>query len=82
MPEGVQRRQGYFRCCLHLHLAARNLFVSLPFFSVRFTDTCIITGGCFITSNYAGQLDDEEIARWPKIGSDVEVNQVTGPRPL
>jgi hypothetical protein len=38
--------------------------------------------GCFITSNYAGQLDDEEIARWPKIGSDVEVNQVTGPRPL
>jgi uncharacterized membrane protein len=38
--------------------------------------------GCFITNSYVNQLDDEAVANWPKMGSDVEVNQVTGPRPL
>jgi hypothetical protein len=38
--------------------------------------------GCFITNSYVSQLDDETYAQWPKVGSDVEVNQVAGPRPL
>jgi len=38
--------------------------------------------GCFITNSYVGQLDDEAFVNWPKVGSDIEVNQVSGPRPL
>jgi len=38
--------------------------------------------GCFIAHDYVSQLDEEEFAQWPKLGSDVEVAQVAGPRSL
>jgi hypothetical protein len=44
--------------------------------------TFYLSGGCFITNSYVGQLDDEAFVNWPKVGSDIEVNQVSGPRPL
>ena len=64
-------------------MVTRNLFVPFPS-PHKLTELTITRtpGGCFITNSYVNQLDDEAVANWPKMGSDVEVNQVTGPRPL
>lgn len=40
--------------------------------------------GCLIANSYVRQLDDEQEStrRWPKLATDLEVGQISGPRPL